>query len=210
MEYFYAWIKNIIIFLILTTIISNLLGKSSYKKYINLISGIILLILVITPVLKIFSLTDSIDYYFSANFLLAETMDISNKFIAMEEEQTDMIMKEYKDNLIEQIESILAKENLYIHNIHLYIDEENNSPTFGQIVGMDLVLSYIRNNVEEETVEKIVIEKIKIKGSEVEIPNGKKSSSEGKILSPDEINAKKRLSDFYNINPDNINISIQE
>lgn len=203
----YGWVKNIIIFLILTTVITNLLGKSSYKKYIDLICGIILLILVITPILKLFKLSRTIDYYFSANYLLTETKEISNQFVTMEEGQIDIIMKEYKDKLIDQIESVLAKENLHIHTIQVFIDEDDNSPSFGQITGMDIRAGYLRSKKDEkeEAVEKVKINKIKI---------GEKTQSleekEQEILSPVEINAKKLLSDFYNMNPDNINISIQE
>ena len=33
----YDWVRNTVIYLILNTIIMNLLGNSSYKKYVNII-----------------------------------------------------------------------------------------------------------------------------------------------------------------------------
>ncbi len=53
-------------------------------------------------------------------------------------------------------------------------------------------------------IDSIKIDNIKIdKGDE-------EPGKEKNYLSPEEINVKNRLSDFYNINKDNINISIQE
>ncbi len=214
MSEIYSWVKNIIFFLILTTIISNLLGKSTYKKYIDLITGIILLILVVTPFFKLLNLNDSLLYYFNANTLLAESKDISNEIINAEEGQVVTIIKQYKETLIEQIQNVLLKEKLYNNEIELTIDEDSNSSSFGQIKEMNIIAGYTKNsneenssinNKEDSKVEKVQINKIKI---------GDKDKSDDILskdfLSPSEINAKKLLSDFYNMNTDNINISIQE
>ena len=207
MSEMYTWVKNIIIFLILTTIISNLLGKSTYKKYIDLITGIILLILVVTPFFKIFNLTDSLDYYFNSNYLLSEVKDISHEIINAEAGQVDTIIKQYKESLANQIETVLLKEKLYINEIEITIDEDSNSSTFGEIKEVDILAGYVKKDseLEIESVDKIQISKIKI-GEKDKTDDLKKDD----FLTPAEINAKKMLSDFYNMNTDNINISIQE
>ncbi len=207
LDLIYDWIKNIIIYLVLTTIITNLLGKSAYKKYVNLITGIILLILVISPLFKLFNLEDSLDYFFSANNLLAESKDINIKFDDMEDKKKETIILAYKEKIKTQIETILESENLYINSIVLTIDEENDSLTYGQINALDIIASYIRvkDDVDSKKIDKINIGKIKIGDN-----NESDETNVREILTPSEINVKKRLSDFYNMNPDNINISIQE
>lgn len=203
----YGWVKNIIIFLVLTTIISNLIGRSSYKKYINLITGIILVLLVISPLLKLFQLDDTLDYFFSTNFFLAEADDINSRLVDMEEGQMSTIFKEYKDEIGAQVSNLLEGQDLFLVSINIVVDEVEKSETFGNIKSMDMIASYIRQDADETSSE---IDKINI--NKIEIVDKKESVEEidSEYLSPGEIIVKNLLSDFYNMNPDNINISIQE
>ncbi len=91
MNEIYSWVKDIIIFLVLSTIINNLLGKSTFKKYINLITGIILVILVISPLFKLFKLERSLDYFMSTNFFIAESENINSILLDSEKEQKNRI-----------------------------------------------------------------------------------------------------------------------
>ncbi len=207
----YNWVKNIIIFLVLTTIISNLLGKSNYKKYINLITGLILVILVITPLLRLFRLTDTLDRYFSINILSTEAKDINGRLTEMEEGQMTAILKEYKEGIREQIVKILKEQELFPVEILITVDEDAESETFGNLEYLDITASYFRQDTENgpSKVDRIKIDKIEITDEEKSGSNTGDNSG-GNILSPAEINVKNVLSDFYNMNPDNINISIQE
>lgn len=204
----YSWVKNIVIFLVLTTIITNLLGKSSYKKYVNLVTGIILVILVISPLLKLFQLDKTLDYYFTNNSLLAEAEDINDELVNAEENQKDTIFEEYKTEIGKQVGNLLEKEDLYLVSCEVTVDEDESSSSYGNILSMDVTASYIRSDKEQESseIKDIKIEDIKI-GEDME--PGKDDENDN-TLSPSEINAKNLLSDFYNMNPDNINISIQE
>lgn len=207
----YNWVKNIVIFLVLTTIITNLLGKSSYKKYVKLITGIILVIMVISPLLKLFQLDKTMDYYFTTNFLIAEAQDMNSRLMGAEEEQMRAIFREYKDQIEKQVRNLLSEQNLYIIHIEINIDEDENSTTFGKMKTLAVTAGYNQDKTGTDKennpvkIDKVVIEDIKI-GTEKEADSGSRSP----ILTPDEINIKNLLSDFYNMNPDNINISIQE
>lgn len=203
----YRWVKDIIIFLVLTTIISNLLGKSNYKKYVNLVAGIILVILVISPLLNLFQLGDTLDYYFSVNILSSEAKDLNSELLDMEKGQMSEILQEYKEEIKNQVIKILEKQELYLVEIEITIEEDTDSDAFGNLNALDLNASYIRqDNVKQSSdIEKVEIDNINI-GSQIKIAN----NADRDTLSPSEINVKNLLSDFYNMNPDNINISIQE
>lgn len=203
----YSWVKSIIIFMVLTSIISNLLGKSSYKKYINLITGIILVILVISPLLKLFQMDKTLDYYFTTNTLLAEAQDLDSQLKDMENGKKEAIFKEYKDQIKLQVTKILEEEKIQVYDMEITIDEDDSSSNYGNIKSITVSGSRVvkeDNSKAAINIDSVKIDNIKISKEEEE-PRKVKN-----YLSPEEINAKNRLSDFYNINKDNINISIQE
>lgn len=52
-EYLYEWIQNITFYMILVTVFLEVLPNNSYKKYIRLFTGMTLVLLLSTPILKI-------------------------------------------------------------------------------------------------------------------------------------------------------------
>ncbi|MFU0828855.1 MAG: Stage III sporulation protein AF [Lachnoclostridium sp.] len=210
MNEIYGWVKNIVIFLVLTTIINNLLGKSTYKKYVDLVTGIILVIMVIFPLLKLFQLEKTMDYYFTTNFLMAEAHDINSRLMGAEEEQRKVIFREYKEYIEKQVHNLLEEQNLDIIRIETVIDEDENSTTFGKIKNVTVIARYDKSERDKSGKDNPVkIDKVEI--DDIKIDTQKEADAgETHILTPDEINIKNLLSDFYNMNSDNINISIQE
>jgi stage III sporulation protein AF len=55
MDFFTKWIANIILFLLFAVMIEMLLPSSTYQKYLKIIVGLILIVVLLTPLLSIFS-----------------------------------------------------------------------------------------------------------------------------------------------------------
>ncbi|MGO5052196.1 stage III sporulation protein AF [Lachnospiraceae bacterium LCP25S3_G4] len=53
LDYFYEWIQNIAFYLVIITAIVQVIPNNNYKKFLQFFVGIILVILLITPVLKL-------------------------------------------------------------------------------------------------------------------------------------------------------------
>ncbi|MFO1443517.1 stage III sporulation protein AF [Bacillus sp. Bva_UNVM-123] len=55
MEFIKEWITNIIIFVLLATVIDMLLPNSSFQKYTKMVTGLLLIVVILTPILKLVS-----------------------------------------------------------------------------------------------------------------------------------------------------------
>lgn len=202
MNLVYGWVKNIVFFLLIISIINNLAGDSNYKKYINLITGMILIILVISPLTNLFNINEKIDYYFAKNSFEVGTEDISNKLIKIEDQQKASIAIEYKKEIEKQTAQLLEKEGLYISYFQVIISEQ--AEVFGTIEEIDLIAGYTVNEEENisEPIEKVEIDRIEI-GENKDYDGASNTSIK-------EIHIRKLLSDFYNVDVNNINIDIRE
>jgi stage III sporulation protein AF len=205
MDEIYTWIKNIVIYMIMNTIIMNLLGNKSYKKYISIVSGMILVLIVVSPLMKFMQLEENLDYYLQINDFAIETSEFKTDLNRMEEEQSNAIFAEYHDKIQLQVKELLREESVYLDSFHLTIDRDTKSSTFGEIMSMNITAN-MEQNEEEDREDRLQIDEIEI----VSIRMEEQEENAAQILpSPMEINIKNKLSDFYNIEQGNINISIQ-
>ncbi|PAC29394.1 stage III sporulation protein AF [Caldifermentibacillus hisashii] len=56
MELLSSWIQNIILFILLSVVIEMLLPRSDMQKYVRMAAGLVLLILILTPIMKLFAM----------------------------------------------------------------------------------------------------------------------------------------------------------
>lgn len=54
LQYLYEWIQNITFYMILTTALFHILPGTHYKKYIRFFTGMILILLILTPLFYLF------------------------------------------------------------------------------------------------------------------------------------------------------------
>ncbi len=204
-EEIYSWIKNILIYMIINTIIMNLLGNKSYKKYVSIVSGMILVLIVISPVMKLMNLEDNMDYYLSANEFSVQASEFQYDVNRMEKAQRDAVFAEYREKIRTKVEAVLLEEMIYLEDFNVTLDQDPGSETFGEIVGMDITAGVNRDTRKDDrnnsSIDNIEIGKITISEAS--------DSKAQRVPSPLEIHIKNRLSDFYNIEQGNINISIQ-
>ncbi|MFR1114317.1 MAG: stage III sporulation protein AF [Blautia sp.] len=66
-ETIYEWMKNLAVFYLFFTAVMNFLPDGAYGKYIRHFLGLLLILLLATPILQIFHLQDVMDQKFLDN-----------------------------------------------------------------------------------------------------------------------------------------------
>lgn len=56
--FIYEWIENIAFYLVIMVAVMQMIPKNSYQKYIRFFAGLILILMLCGPILKIFGMTD--------------------------------------------------------------------------------------------------------------------------------------------------------
>ncbi len=53
MNYLYEWMKNLAFYMVIITVALQMLPNNSYKKYLEFFTGLILILMLMSPILKI-------------------------------------------------------------------------------------------------------------------------------------------------------------
>ena len=59
-RYFYEWAQNLAFYMVLVTVVLHAVPDSGYKKYIRFFTGMVLILMILTPIFKIFGMDSQI------------------------------------------------------------------------------------------------------------------------------------------------------
>lgn len=57
----YEWIKNIVFYQLVVSIVINMIPDNAYQKYVRFFLGMLFLVIVIQPIFQLMNMTESID-----------------------------------------------------------------------------------------------------------------------------------------------------
>ncbi|MDP4550197.1 stage III sporulation protein AF [Alkalihalobacillus macyae] len=136
-----GWVTNIIVLILLATVLELLLPNSSMQRYVKMVIGLMLMAVILSPVLTIFSkdfntmlrsatLNDSDRSTQLENTIESKKSEIQASNAAYIEEQMAVQLKS-------QVEKELRERfNLQISNIALHLTEEEGEKNIDQIAVM--------------------------------------------------------------------------
>ncbi|NSW91349.1 MAG: stage III sporulation protein AF [Firmicutes bacterium] len=134
LEFLKDWVLNIAVIAVLLVFIELLIPSGKTKKFVNLISGFILIITIIQPFLKFLLKGYDLNWLnaIDNSFSVITEVDVTNT--EFREEQIKQIVKVYRKRLIEQIIEIAkGVEEVRDAEADVILNEDYNSQRFGEI-----------------------------------------------------------------------------
>ncbi len=212
MKAIYELVRNIVVYLILVTIIMNLVGKSSYRKYINIFTGMVLILIVAKPVMGIFHLSDTFNYYFQNNLFMVEAKDYSADIKAADDAGQQEILKEYEDIIKKQIATVLARYQLYASSVQIDLNTDETSGEYGMVtkIGIDAAFTMEDPTKESKEVQEIRVDQIMI-NQQITLQE-EPTETEEKVGAYEETKSKIRLelASAFQLMEEQIHITIRE
>lgn len=193
MELIVTYAKTVLFFLLFVNLVIQLLQGSSYERFIRPVCGMILIILVIRPMLRLFGEDERV--LFAAEQKLSLLLTKNDMAMAESEEDsyTFAVLEQYEAELTRQLEEVLQKEGLEVISADFSISAEEKE--FGVIRGIAVTAG--ERQAERESniyIAPIVFERNQAMAT----------------MSAREIGIRDKLSDFYRLEKDNIYVSIKE
>lgn len=151
MEAVYGWVKNIIYYMIFLSVVNNLLADSKYGKYIRFFSGMVLILLVVSPFTGGLRLDEQISSMFKSISFQNDTDDLKQDLWGMEERRLDQVIRTYEQAVAADVEAMAREEGLTCTGASVQIDGDRNSSRYGQIEGIGLVMSGEKPEAEPDS-----------------------------------------------------------
>lgn len=187
MEILKQWIMSIVCVVIFVTILEIILPEGSIKKYVKFATGLLIMVIVISPIIKLFNsdanLSEQIDFY-SNSISSYENVDVAKAQKDFKEKTKQTFIEGLKESMEKQIKNETGK-NYEITNIVL--KESKSDFEFGEISSVEIKSSNKNNKV--------------VSVSKVQIGNENKEKKKEVILDNDVL---KVLEKDFNLKTDQI------
>ncbi|WP_208985052.1 stage III sporulation protein AF [Maledivibacter halophilus] len=194
------WIKTIVTVIILVSFLEMLMPEGKMKKYLNLILGFIIMLIILNPIISILNTSKNLE-----NEVFKLSSEISRKEYAfsssnIEKKQKNQLEELYKNRIKQDIVyRIESKYDVKIDKVNMEI-EEITEDSAGKIKKLELIVNSPGEELKEDTVP---IVKIDISDNE----NSKDIKEDSDINIGLKEKIKEDISDIYNLKDSNIIIT---
>ena len=190
------YIRDLTIYIVSSALILMLMPKGTFKSYMKLALGLILIALVITPARGIFNEGGNILSGFAPGLNAAPAYD---------PQRADIILSEFEKALGHQTRLIIEGDGRFTY-VSSAIDLSRKESNFGEINGMTITLTPRAPSDQPFSTARpfISVEPVEIGRASAFIPTPEDDAHE---IAADEL--KNIFADFYNLSHDNINIIVQ-
>lgn len=120
------WVQRIVIYVILVTVLHSLAGKEQYQQFFRFVSGLVLILLLLLPLLRFFGGNVDIYHSISSYFYRQDMEEIGKLMQSAEGRMREMMEKEYADALLGQVEQIAEEQGLKVQNLSVRMQEDGS------------------------------------------------------------------------------------
>ena len=181
MEFIKEWVTNIILFVLFATMIDMLLPSSKFQKYTKMVTGLLLIAIILTPIFNLLTqdfedtMTGISNLEISSGNQINNLIDLQKN--EKQESQDAYILKQMAVQLKEDAnEELMDQYGLAIINIDLVVDAENQQPFPENL--KKVVLQLEQPKQTEEAVE--VVKSVEI-STQQPLPRQKKNEDNDKV-----------------------------
>lgn len=195
-----TWILNIVTVIVFITFLEILLPNSDMKKYIRMIVGILVMLVILNPILELFNGKIQFEEEVFKTTAMLEQKNLTYDIEQFQVGQEEQIIDIYKTKIINHLrQNIESKREFKVVDLTVSIIEERNHKDFGKLKEIYMVLA--KEKSSQDTLENIhPVSNIQIMiGSE-----SNKIQNDGLISNEQTQKIKEEIALLYDISPNSV------
>ncbi len=191
MDFFYNWVRNIILFSLLASIALELIPSDNYKTYTQLFVGFLTVFLVVEPIVDIVGSKKNISLETMRQFISVDIRQMEEEGEELEEREKERKKELYELQIGQQIRELLEAENYKVYSQKVEIGLEED---LGKINKVEIVVK----KQEQNSKANERIESSTAGNSYINLEQNEKEK------------VKKIIKDFYQLDDSHIDVRVQE
>ena len=171
------WIQNLVAFLLLMSLVNQLIPGANFQKYIRLTTGLILIYVMLSPMIQWMN----IDEKALVNLIQSEMNTAAEEAKSSKSvfDTSKVFVKQYKSMIGEEIISYFESFSVKVAYWEVQLNEDSSSSDYGTVkaisigiipADMDIDINKVNSNIK---VDKVDIDSQKHPSEEVHIPEEK-------------------------------------
>lgn len=162
MQFIVEWIRTIIVFLLLATVLHMILPNSNLQKYVKFVVSLLLIVLILTPLFKLFhtDIHEVIANFNQGKYMAGESLEnsIDTKKKEIQDVQHAYILEQMAVQMEKQVEKELEKQyGMTVVNVEVKVPESTK-----EVKSQQDISAVIVTLAEKETSRKGAIEAVQI------------------------------------------------
>ena len=113
-QYLYEWTQNLAFYIVLITVVLHAVPDSGYKKYIRFFTGMVLILMMVTPIFRIFGKDSQIMNFYKSREYETKLREIENASDYFKDFDSADILKEAEESTGEQDINDIRVEEIQI------------------------------------------------------------------------------------------------
>lgn len=191
MDFFYSWVRNIILFSLLASIAIELIPSDNYKTYIQLFVGFLTVFLVVEPIIDILGSKKNISLEAMRQFIVVDKEQMEDDCEELEEREKERKKEAYESQIGQQIRELLEAENYKVCSQKVEIGLEKED--LGKINKVEIVVKKKEQDSKvSEQIESSILGNYQISQQD------------------EKEKVKKIIKDFYQLDDSHIDVRVQE
>lgn len=123
------WVQRIAIYVVLVTVLRSLIGKPQYQQYFRFVSGLILILLLITPVVGLLGDDSRLYELLNQHLYQQDLDDVESSLQLAEGQMKELIREEYRHAVSSQVTDLAERQGLSVQEIEVTLDSQDEIST---------------------------------------------------------------------------------
>ena len=183
MESIQNWVESITVYMVFTTLLYKINVNKAFQPYLKLISGLLMIVLLIDPVLQLKQIDFSKVFQQEMSKFQIESVRITQDIY--QTKSKEIILTAYESELHDRLEEELYTYGLYLQELEV---EFNETDAYGEIEALSMEVAY-----QQEYVDK-----------------GEAEGMEGSLTQIRELKIKQWLKENYQVKDERVKIKLKK